>query len=131
MIAIPVESSRPTIMSSKLFGNAPMFAVYEPQEAQFFIMRNAGEGNGLDTAEFLKSKGVQSVVYTYLGEGLYNALNDGGIDVYYLGKEPICVSNIVDTLNEGGFVKVEPSNAKTYLDPGTSTGECRCGCDHG
>lgn len=131
MIAIPIESAKPTMMSSKLFGNAPMFAVYEPEEEQFFVIQNEGEGDGLKTASFLKKKGITSVVYTYLGEGLYKALNNDGIEVYYLGNESLPITGIIDTLDEGGFVKVEPANAKTYLNPGTDTGDCRCGCDHG
>ena len=131
MIAIPVESATPTIMSSKLFGNAPMFAIYEPQEEQYFIIRNSGEGNGMETAKFLKEQGVKSVLYTHLGEGLFNALHKDNINVYYLGKESISVTKIIENYFEDGFVKVEPENAKELLDPGTSSDNCQCGCDHG
>ena len=31
-------------------------------------------------------------------------------------------------IEEKSFVKVESSNASTYLDPGTATENCECGC---
>ncbi len=129
MIAIPVESASPVITSSKLFGNAPMFAMYDPIEEMFFVMQNGGEGNGGNTASFLIEQGVKTVLYTHLGEGVFNALDKASIDVYYLGKEPIAIAKIVNDLESGAYTKVDASNAKTYLDPGTATGECRCGCD--
>ncbi len=130
MIAIPVDSATAGVKSSKLFGNAPMFAFYEPEEEQFFIMHNQGEGNGIATANFLKEQGARSVVYTHMGEGLFKALHESQVNVYYLGKEPKALFEIIASLDASQLVKVEPDNAAQHLDPGTSSDACQCGCNH-
>jgi predicted Fe-Mo cluster-binding NifX family protein len=130
MLAVPVDNARPGLKSSKLFGNAPMFAIYSPAIKQFFVVENGGVGDGMNTARFLKEQGVDSVAYTHLGEGLYNALESDGIDVYYLGKEPLFIYQVIDGVKEGRFVKVEQNNASTYLDPGMPSGSCECGASH-
>ncbi len=127
MIAIPIDTATPGATSSTLFGNAPMFAFYTDEQFHFSI--NGGEGNGFETARFLIGRGVEKVVYTTMGQGLFDALHEGGVEVYYLGKEPRTPYQIVTCIGE--LVRVVPDNAKTYLDPGTATGACRCGCDHG
>lgn len=130
MIAVPIDSAKPDIMSSKLFGNATMFAFYLPCEEQFFIQMNTSVGNGVDTAKFLKAKGVETVLYTHMGDGLFNKLDKDGIDVYYIGKEPQPIVKLIDSFNAKELVKVEQSNAKEYLDPGTPSDSCGCGCTH-
>lgn len=131
MIAIPVDSATPGVKSSMLFGNVPMFAIYSPEEEQFFIIRNAASGNGIETAKFLKSHGVEEVVYSYMGDGPFSELDKDGVDIYYLGKEPVALFKIVEELDKGNYVKVDKSNAQTYLDPGTASENCECGCSHG
>ncbi len=130
MIAIPVDSATPGVTSSKLFGNAPIFAIYQPEEDQFFFVRNPEAGNGVKTAEQLKKWEVENVVYSFLGDGPFNAMQRDGIAVYYIGSEPMPLFEIVEQFNQGAFVKVDASNAETYLDPGTPSGSCQCGCTH-
>jgi predicted Fe-Mo cluster-binding NifX family protein len=130
MIAIPVDSATPGVKSSKLFGNVPIFAIYRPVDEEFYFTTNQGAGDGVKTAKQLKAWGVKSVVYSYMGEGPFRALNEDGLTIYYLGKEPMALFEIIRKLKEDAFVKVDSANAQSYLDPGTETGECRCGCDH-
>lgn len=130
MIAIPVDSAAPGVKSSDLFGNVPMFAIYQPEEEQFFFIRNKEAGNGIKTAKQLKTWGVESVVYSHMGDGPYGALHEDGVTIYYIGKEPMPLFKIIDDIQAGAFVKVDDSNAKEYLDPGTNTGSCECGCSH-
>jgi len=130
MLAVPVDNALPGLKSSKLFGNAPMFAIYSPDIKQFFVVENGGVGDGMNTAEFLKKQGVDSVAYTHLGEGLYKALESDGIDVYYLGKDPLYIYQVIDGVAQGQFVKVLQSNAAAYLDPGMPSGSCECGGSH-
>lgn len=127
MIAIPVDSATPGVKSSSLFGNVELFAMFRPEQEEFYFVRNPGAGDGMKTAKALKTWNVQSVVYSHMGKGVFNALD--GIDVYYLGKEPLPLFEIVTALKADGFVKVVAENAETYLDPGTNTGACKCGCD--
>ena len=130
MIAIPVDSATPGVKSSKLFGNVKMFAIYKPVDDEFFFIRNKEAGDGIKTAKQLKKWNVESVVYSYMGNGPFGALSEDGIDIYYIGKEPMPLFQIIDSLQQEAFVKVDESNAKTYLDPGTPSGDCSCGCSH-
>jgi predicted Fe-Mo cluster-binding NifX family protein len=128
MIAIPVDSATPGVKSSKLFGNVAMFAIYKPEEEEFFFIRNKEAGDGIKTAKQLKEWNVGSVVYSHMGNGPFGALEEDGVDIYYIGKEPMALFEIIEKFNEGAFVKVDAANADTYLDPGTNTGSCQCGC---
>jgi predicted Fe-Mo cluster-binding NifX family protein len=130
MIAIPVDSTNFGIKSSTLFGNAPTFALYNSKEKTFIFKKNTGCGNGIETAKTLQSWDVNSVVYSFLGDGPFKTMNQNGIDIYYIGKEPIGLIEIINGLHENAFIKVDAGNADTYLDPGTNTGNCDCGCSH-
>jgi len=131
MIAIPIDSSSADAKSSKLFGNVTMFAIYEPKSDKFKFIENKEAGNGIKTAKLLKQNGVESVVYSYMGEGPFKTLSKDEIDVYFIGKEPMELSEVVEKVKENYFVKVDSSNSSTYLDPGTATESCECGCNHG
>lgn len=128
MIAIPVDSTSVDVKSSKLFGNVTMFAIYEPGNDMYVFINNTEAGNGIKTAKLLKDNGVNSVVYSYMGDGPFKTLNKDEIDVYYIGKEPMPLNDIVNKLQENSFVKVDASNSSTYLNPGTATENCECGC---
>ena len=130
MIAIPVDSATPGVKSSKLFGNVPLFAIYNPLEEEFFVIRNRGSGDGVKTARQLKEWNVEKVVYSYMGDGPFKVLSDEGIEVFYIGKEPMALLEIVRNMETGAFVQVDADNATSYLDPGTATGSCACGCTH-
>jgi predicted Fe-Mo cluster-binding NifX family protein len=130
MIAIPVDSKGENVKSSKLFGNVEMFALYEPKDDKFTFMKNSEAGNGIKTSKLLKEWDVSSVVYSHMGDGPFKTLNGDGIDIYYIGKEPMELNTIVSKMKENSFVKVDTSNSDTYLDPGTGSGKCECGCTH-
>ncbi|MBU0720121.1 NifB/NifX family molybdenum-iron cluster-binding protein [bacterium] len=130
MIAIPVDTSSIDAKSSKLFGNVNYFALYNSNEDSFLFVKNEASGNGIKTAELLKDLNVQKVVYSYMGDGPFNTLLKNAIEVYFIGKEPLGLESIVKSVKEDSYIKVDSSNAATYLDPGTNTGNCECGCTH-
>ncbi len=127
MIAIPVNSAVPGVESSNLFGNVEMFAIYRPKDETFFFVNNLEAGDGVKTARQMKKWNVKSVVYSYMGNGPFTALQEDGIETYYIGKESMPLPEIIHGMGQGSFVKVDASNASTYLDPGTATGACACG----
>ena len=131
MLAIPVDTENFGVKSSKLFGNAPSFALYDLAKKEFFFKENTGCGNGIKTAETLHAWGVKNVVYSYLGDGPFKSMEKEGINIYFIGKEPMELSKIVDGLDKQNFTKVDAENATTFLDPGTNSGNCECGCSHG
>ena len=126
MIAIPVDSVSTDAKSSKLFGNVKMFAIYKPTDETFFFIKNTESGNGIQTARFLKRWDVKKVAYSYMGKGPFSELCKDDIDVYYIGKEPMQLFEIVQKMGEDAFIKVDPLNASSYLDPGTSSQNCEC-----
>jgi len=130
MIAIPVDNASMDATSSKLFGNVQAFALYNNDEKAFQFIPNSGQGDGIRTALLLAEHAVTSVVYSFMGDGPFGILNREGVNVYYLGKEPLALANIIEGLETEHFVKVDAANARTYLDPGTATGSCACGCSH-
>ncbi len=127
MIAIPVDSIKPDVKSSALFGNVNYFALYDPEVKEFRFIKNDGYGDGIKTAELLKEHNASKVFYSYMGKGPFSTLQKNGIEIYYLGPEPLDLDEIISSHDEESFVKVTPENAETYLDPGTHTGECQCG----
>jgi predicted Fe-Mo cluster-binding NifX family protein len=128
MIAIPVDNSSADVKSSKLFGNVKMFALYKQDENTFKFIENIEAGNGIKTAKFLKTSGATSTVYSYMGDGPFKELNKNGVEIFYIGKEPLALTDIVQNINTEQFIKVNADNASTYLDPGTTTENCECGC---
>lgn len=130
MIAIPVDTAAADARSSTLFGNVSAFALFDGADGAFRFISNAHRGDGIATAKGLAELSVDTVVYTHLGNGPFGVFEKEGINVYYIGKEPLALTEIVKGVDAGSFVKVDGSNADTYLDPGTATGNCGCGCSH-
>jgi predicted Fe-Mo cluster-binding NifX family protein len=130
MIAIPVESPSSDTMSTKLFGNAPFFALVDPKNRQSTIVPNEGCGNGIKTASFLLEQGASSAVYGFLGDGPFHVMVRGGMEVYWLGKEAMQLDKAIETALSQTLIRVTPENADQYLDPGTAAGACECGCSH-
>lgn len=128
MIAIPIDKTKPDVKSSKLFGNVDYFALYDPNIKEFNFIQNKASGDGVKTAELLSANQVTQTFYSYMGNGPFSTLQDNDIEVYYLGQEPLDLEKIISSYDEGMFVKVTKDNAKSYLDPGTQTGDCQCGC---
>jgi predicted Fe-Mo cluster-binding NifX family protein len=128
MLAIPIDSADLKSKSSKLFGNVNMFAIYKEKEDSFSFIENSAAGNGIKTAKFLKDNGATQTVYSYMGDGPFKELDKSGVDVFYIGKEPLELSQIVESIKDETFTKVTAANASTYLDPGTATENCTCGC---
>jgi predicted Fe-Mo cluster-binding NifX family protein len=107
-----------------------MFALYNQDEKQFVFKKNPGCGYGIKTAQALQEWKVEKVVYSFLGDGPFKTMKKDGMDIYYIGKEPLGVSEIIQGMQENIYTKVDISNAATYLDPGTTSGSCECGCRH-
>ena len=129
MIAIPVDKIEPDVKSSKLFGNVDYFALYDPQNKELSFITNTASGDGVKTARLLNEHNVEKVFFSYMGNGPFSTLQKDALETYYLGKEPLDLDDIIRSYDEDIFVKVTADNAESYLDPGTQTGECQCGCN--
>jgi len=130
MIAIPIDNASIDAKSSKLFGNVKYFALWDRQEKKFTFITNKEAGNGIKTAQLLSKWDVTQVVYSFMGDGPFGSLLKDKIDVYYIGGEPMELTEILKGLEKGSFIHVTSENASNYLDSGTASGDCSCGCSH-
>ncbi|HLD22583.1 MAG TPA: NifB/NifX family molybdenum-iron cluster-binding protein [Sulfuricurvum sp.] len=130
MIAIPVEQNSDNPMSTKLFGNAKFFALVDPKNKHYTVIPNEGCGNGIKTAHYLLEQGATSALYGFLGDGPFHIMVREGMEVYWLGKETMPLTEAIDAAFSESLVRVTPENADQYLDPGTNAGACECGCTH-
>jgi predicted Fe-Mo cluster-binding NifX family protein len=125
MLAIPLDENKSTTIS-KLFGNAPYFALYDGVKLN--VVKNEVCANGPASAKFLKDMGATSTVYYHMGEGVYKAFIENDMDVYSSQHNEYLISQAYEMLESDGLIKLDDSNYKELLDPG-SNGECKCGCE--
>jgi predicted Fe-Mo cluster-binding NifX family protein len=130
MIAIPIDNASLDAKSSKLFGNVNYFALWDTKEKKFTFITNKEAGNGIKTAQLLSKWDVTQVIYSFMGDGPFSSLIKDKIDVYYIGSEPMALAEIIKGLEKGSFIHVTQENASSYLDGGTASGDCSCGCSH-
>ncbi|MFT7003358.1 MAG: putative Fe-Mo cluster-binding NifX family protein [Sulfurimonas sp.] len=126
MLAIPLDEKESTTIS-KFYGNAPFFALYDGKELK--VVENEVCGKGPASAKFLKSKGASSTVYYHMGDGVYKAFAKENMDVYTSEHKEYLISQAYEMLKSGELKKLDESNYKQLLDPG-SNGECTCGCEN-
>lgn len=130
MIAIPVESDVEEPITTKLFGNAPFFALVDPKTSEKKIISNEGCGNGVHTANFLIAQGATRALYGFLGDGPFHVMHREGTEVYWLGKETMPLDQAIQAALNDSLVRVTLENSSQYLDSGTNNGSCECGCNH-
>ena len=85
---IAITASKPTLDSEidPRFGRCQYFVVVDPETMKFEAIENSGAmgggGVGVATAQFISSKGVESIITGNCGPNAYNALSAAGIKVY-------------------------------------------------
>jgi predicted Fe-Mo cluster-binding NifX family protein len=128
MIAIPLDNKNSTKIS-KLYGNAPYFALLDVQTGNFSVVENEQVGSGPKIASFLKPLNVNSTIFFHMGEGVYNSFIDEKMNVYKSKSLNESIDNIYMDLKNKSITKLNSNNYKELLDPGT-TGSCKCGCNN-
>ncbi|MDZ7818750.1 MAG: NifB/NifX family molybdenum-iron cluster-binding protein [Aliarcobacter sp.] len=73
MIAIPLDKKESTQIS-KLYGNSAYFALLNEETGTFKVLKNTACGDGMDTAEFVSKQNVDSTIFYYMGEKVYDNL---------------------------------------------------------
>lgn len=125
MIAIPLSKNNDTTISD-LYGNAPYFALLNPLTGAFTVEENSGCGNGLKTAEFVKSLGVKSTIFYHMGEGVFDFFYENGVKVFSATKIHLSIEDIYRKLLDSDCKLVTKENSKSLLDPGTTSCKCEC-----
>ncbi len=69
MLAIPLDEKTSTRLS-RLYGNAPCFAIMDPKTADVKVIENGVRGSGPQCGSFLNARGVTSTLFYHVGEGI-------------------------------------------------------------
>lgn len=127
MIAIPLDDKDSTKLS-KLYGNAPYFALLNEKDKSIGVVENKELGKGPKSAEYLKTLGVSSTVYYHMGEGVYKSFVKNGMDVFTAEHNEYTFDEIFKLKSLNSLTKLDDSNFDDLLDPGDN-GACKCGCN--
>ena len=123
MIAIPLSREDSTVISD-LYGNAPYFALLDLSSGYFKVSENKGCGDGMNTAAFVSDKNIDSTIFYYMGEKVYDYLEDKGLKVYSCLKNHCSIDEIYMLLLANKAKVVTKENSSTLLDSGN--GGCTC-----
>lgn len=129
MLAIPLDSEFSTNIS-ELFGQAPYFAILNPQDGELSVIENEVNGEGPKSAGFLEGYGVKATIFYHMGEGVYNSFVKKGMDVYSAEHTKMSLNEIHEKYLKKQLSKLDATNYKEKLDPGNG-GVCSCGCENG
>ena len=127
MIAIPLDTKESTNIS-KLYGNAPFFALLDNETGTFKVIKNAEIGKGPKSAPYLKDFGVDSTIFYHMGEGVYNSFKENNMEVYTSEHNFYSLDEIFNLSLNNNLIKLNDSNFNELLDPGESS-SCKCGCN--
>jgi predicted Fe-Mo cluster-binding NifX family protein len=92
MIAIPVKTNEVNTAVSTLFGEAEYFALINNNNIE--IMKNE-QTNEKAVADWLKSKNVNILITSNIGEKPFSTLHDNNIEVYFAGDEKIEIRDVL------------------------------------
>jgi len=98
MIAIPVKTNKENTAVSTLFGKAKYFAFIENNKIE--ILKNEQMG-GRAVVNWLKSKNVEVLITSHLGEKSFETLLNKGLKVYFAGDERIELKDVMIKYADG------------------------------
>ena len=127
MLAIPIDTESSTTLS-KLYGKAPFFALLDTKTGKYTVMKNEVEGKGPKSGDFLKSQGVTSTIFYYMGEGVYKSFEKNGMDVFTADYNEYPIEEIYSKFTKNEIVKLTKENFEDLLNPGENE-VCSCGCE--
>ena len=124
MIAIPLDNKESTVIS-KLYGNSAYFALLNEETGAFKVLKNTACGDGMDTAKFITSLKVDSTIFYYMGEKVYDNLKEKGLKVYSCLKTHLSIDEIYQNLLNDKCQEVTNENSSAFLDSGNSACTCK------
>lgn len=112
MIAVAVKTEKGDVIAP-LFGKAKYFSIIDEQEV--VTTHPCTAQGGMNVVPWLVNLGVKRVLLNHVGEKPFHALLGAGIDVYFVGKERIILSEALDQLHNGMLEKVTVVNYMKLL----------------
>lgn len=122
MIAIPLDKESSTVIS-KLYGNSPFFALLNEDTGSFTVVENKGCGDGIETAKFLSTQGIDGTIFYHMGTKIYDYFSEQKLKVYSSVKNALSLDEIYRQFLNHNYKEVTSLNSQTLLDSGT----CTCG----
>ena len=123
MIAIPVKTNKENTAVSTLFGKAKYFAFISKGTIE--IVKNEQSG-GRAVANWLKSKNVNTLITSHMGEKPFSTLIENSIKVYFAGDERIEINEVLLKYADGDLPSLTLENFNTLIkeDSHHSHGSC-------
>ena len=112
MIAIPVKTNKENTAVSTLFGKAKYFAFIENNKIE--IVKNEQSG-GKAVANWLKSKNVDTLITSHMGEKPFETLLSNDLKVYFAGDERIEVKDVMVKYADGELALLTSENFHTLI----------------
>ena len=112
MIAIPVKTTKENTVVSTLFGKAKYFAFIENNKIE--ILKNEQMG-GKAVANWLKSKNIEVLITSHVGEKPFETLLNKGLKVYFAGDERIELKDVMIKYADGDLTLLTNENFHTFL----------------
>jgi predicted Fe-Mo cluster-binding NifX family protein len=112
MIAIPVKTNKLNSAISTLFGKAKYFALIENNSIE--ILKNEQIG-GRAVVNWLKSKNVDTLITSHMGEKPFSSLIKSNIKVYFAGNERIEIKEVLLKYADGELPILDNENFHTFL----------------
>ncbi len=115
MIAIPVKTNKENPAVSTLFGKSKWFAFIDGEKIS--IEANDTQ-SGRDVVEYMKKKGVNSLIFHHMGGNPFMLLQKNSIECFHDGGERILLHDVIKKFKENSLVKVDGSNMADYVEQG-------------
>ena len=112
MIAIPVKTNKENTAVSTLFGKAKYFAFIENNKIE--IVKNEQSG-GKAVVNWLKSKNVDTLITSHMGEKPFSTLLQNNINVYFAGDERIEINDVLLKYADGELPSLTLENFETLI----------------
>ena len=112
MIAIPVKTNKENAAVSTLFGKAKYFAFIENNKIE--ILKNEQMG-GKAVANWLKSKNVDTLITSHMGEKPFETLLNNGLKVYFAGDERIELKDVMIKYADGELSLLNNENFQILI----------------
>lgn len=112
MIAIPVKTNKENTAVSTLFGKAKYFAFIQNNKIE--ILKNEQTG-GRAVANWLKSKNVDTLITSHMGEKPFETLLNNDLKVYFAGDERIEIKDVMVKYADGELTLLTNENFHTLI----------------
>ena len=126
MIAIPVKTNKENTAVSTLFGKAKYFAFIENNKIE--IVKNEQSG-GKAVANWLKSKNVDTLITSHMGEKPFSTLLQNNINVYFAGDERIEINYVLLKYADGDLPSLTLENFNTLIKEDSHNSNSSCSKD--